>query len=189
MLTRTLPLWRLSAAALCLSAAGLAHAADFTLASPEIKADRPIGAAQVYAGFGCTGGNSSPSIAWLGEPAGAKSFALTMYDPDAPTGSGWWHWVVYDIPSSVHGFAAGAGAADGSRMPQGVKQGRTDFGVPGYGGPCPPPGDAPHRYIFTVYALNVPTLAVPADASAAMIGFMINAHKIGQASFTGRYGR
>jgi len=146
-----------------------------------------MGNAQVFQGFGCSGGNISPALRWSDVPAGTKSFAITAYDPDAPTGSGWWHWVSYDLPASVSSLQTGAGKA--GAMPAGAKQGRNDFGSNDFGGACPPLGDAPHRYIFTVFALKVDKLDVPADASAALIGFMLNANKLATASITARYGR
>jgi Raf kinase inhibitor-like YbhB/YbcL family protein len=177
----------IAAAALC--AATLAQAAGLTLTSPTIKPGSTLTEAQVYQGFGCTGKNLSPALKWSGAPAGTKSFAVTVYDPDAPTGSGWWHWVVYNIPATTTELPEGAGAADGKALPAGAVQGRTDFGAPGFGGACPPGGDRPHRYIFTVYALKTDKLDVPADATAALVGFMINANLLGKASFTAKYGR
>ena len=118
-----------------------------------------------------------------------EELCLTVYDPDAPTGSGWWHWVVYNIPATTTELPEGAGAADGKALPAGAMQGRTDFGTPGFGGACPPKGDRPHRYIFTVYALKTDKLDVPPDATAALVGFMINANLLGKASFTAKYGR
>ena len=112
-----------------------------------------------------------------------------MYDPDAPTGSGWWHWQVFDIPAATTSLPEGAGSADGKLLPQGAMQGRSDYGTKAFGGACPPVGDKPHRYIFTLYALKVDKLGVPADATAALAGYMINANKIGSASFTAYYGR
>src|SRR6476620_10493079 len=103
---------------------------------------------------GGSGGNVSPALSWSHAPPGTQSFALLMHDPDAPTGSGWWHWVVYNLPASTTSLAAGAGDPTKKLLPPGVVQGRTDFGAPGYGGPCPPQGDKPHRYIFTVFALK-----------------------------------
>src|SRR5581483_8971294 len=151
----------------------------FKLTSKEVPANSTIANAQVFNGFGCSGQNISPSLSWRGAPAGTKSYALTMYDPDAPTGSGWWHWVVYNIPASAKGIPAGAGDPRKPGMPAGAVQGNTDFGVPGYGGPCPPPGDKPHRYVFTLYALKVDKLDIPAGATAAMVGFNIHANTLG----------
>ena len=161
----------------------------FKLTSAEIKPNAMIGSAQVLNGFGCSGPNISPSFAWTGAPAGTKSFALTMYDPDAPTGSGWWHWVVYNIPASAKGLVAGAGDPKKNLLPAGSAQGNTDFGAPGYGGPCPPAGDKPHRYIFTLYALKAAKLDIPAGGTAALVGFNINGNKLGKATLTAKYGR
>lgn len=177
------------AAALSVGTVVSAHAASFKLMSPTIKPGSTLTDAQVFSGFGCTGKNISPALKWSGAPKDTKSYALTVYDPDAPTGSGWWHWVVYNIPASATELPEGAGTADGKGLPAGSAQGKTDFGAPGFGGACPPKGDKPHRYIFTVHALKVEKLDVPADATAALVGFMINANRLGKASFTGLYGR
>jgi Raf kinase inhibitor-like YbhB/YbcL family protein len=166
-----------------------AQAAGFVLASPTVKPGSMLTEAQVFNGFGCSGKNISPALSWSGAPAGTKSFALTVYDPDAPTGSGWWHWVVYNIPATATQLPEGAGSADGKGLPAGSMQGRTDFGAHGFGGACPPAGDKPHRYIFTLYALKTDKLDVPADGTAALVGFMVNANKIGAATFSARYGR
>ena len=166
-----------------------AQAAGFTLKSPDIKPGATLADTFVFNGFGCSGGNKSPALEWSGAPAGTKSYALTVYDPDAPTGSGWWHWVVYNIPADAKALAAGAGTPDGGGLPKGSAQGRTDFGSAGFGGACPPPGDKPHRYVFTVYALKADKIDVPADASAALIGFMIHGNMLGKASLTAKYGR
>jgi Raf kinase inhibitor-like YbhB/YbcL family protein len=179
----------LAVGAALLAGAAVAQAADFRLSSPTIKPGGTLGDAQVYNGFGCSGRNVSPALSWSGAPAGTKSFAVTVYDPDAPTGSGWWHWVVYNIPATVSELPEGAGAADGKGLPAGAVQGRTDFGAPGFGGACPPVGDKPHRYVFTVYALKSEKLDIPPDGTAALVGFMINANKLGEAKFTARYGR
>lgn len=178
----------LIAATLC-GAFTLAQAAGFTLSSPEIKDGGAIPKSFEFNGFGCAGDNRSPALKWSGAPAGTKSFALTVYDPDAPTGSGWWHWMVIDIPAGVAELAAGAGAADGKALPKGAVQARIDYGVRAWGGVCPPQGDKPHRYVFTVHALKVDKLDVPADATAALTGYMINANALGKASFTATYGR
>jgi len=177
------------AAALALGALPAAHAAGFKLQSPTIKPGSMLTDAQVFKGFGCEGKNVSPALKWSGAPAGTRSFAVTVYDPDAPTGSGWWHWVVYNIPAATTELPEGAGSADGKGLPAGAVQGRTDFGAPGFGGACPPKGDKPHRYIFTVHALKTDKIDVPPDATAALVGFMINANRLGSASFTAKYGR
>jgi Raf kinase inhibitor-like YbhB/YbcL family protein len=161
----------------------------FSLESAEVKPGAAITDAQVYKGFGCTGGNVSPSLAWKNAPAGTQSFAITVYDPDAPTGSGWWHWVVFNLPADTKSLPAGAGDPAANKMPAGAVQSRTDFGAPGYGGPCPPQGDKPHRYVFTVYALKTARLDADANAPGAMIGFMIHVNTIGKATFTAKYGR
>src|SRR6266571_4858543 len=112
------------------------------------RGDKPgatIAEAQVFKGFGCEGKNVSPSLAWRNAPAGTKSFAITVYDPDAPTGSGWWHWIVFDIPADVTSLPAGVGNPASGQTPKGAVQSKNDFGKPGYGGPCPPQGDKPHR--------------------------------------------
>lgn len=165
------------------------NAATFSLSSPSIKPDSTLSDTYVFNGFGCTGKNQSPALDWKDAPAGTKGYAVTVYDPDAPTGSGWWHWVVYNLPATTTHLDEGAGTADGKLLPAGTAQGRTDFGAPGFGGACPPVGDKPHRYIFTVHALKVEKLDVPADATAALIGYMINANKLGSATFTATYGR
>ena len=169
--------------------AQMATAAEkFVLKSADIPPNAKIAVKHVYKGFGCEGGNVSPALEWSGAPAGTKSFAITMYDPDAPTGSGWWHWVVYNIPAATGSLPAGAGDAKKGLMPKGAVQGRTDYGSVGYGGPCPPPGK-PHHYNFRLYALKVPKLEVPEGASAALIAFNVRAQALGEAQLTGMYGR
>ncbi len=165
-----------------------AESGKFALTSREISAGGRIADAQVFNGFGCQGGNLSPSLAWSHAPAGTQSFALLMHDPDAPTGSGWWHWVLYNIPASVSSLPAGAGDSQGKLLPTGAVQGRTDFAAPGYGGPCPPPGK-PHRYYLRLYALKVAKLDVPADASAAYVSFMVRSQSLGKTELMGIYGR
>jgi hypothetical protein len=141
------------------------------------------------AGWGCNGGNVSPEIKWSGAPAGTKSFAVTLYDPDAPTGSGFWHWVVFDIPATVTELPKNAGDAKANLTPPGTIQSREDFGVPGYNGPCPPPGDKPHRYHLTVYALDVAKLGPGPDTMPAVVGFNLHAHTLAKGVITGKYGR
>lgn len=164
-------------------------AADFQLTSPVVKNKGTVGMEQVFNGFGCTGGNVSPELRWKNAPRETKSFAVTVYDPDAPTGSGWWHWLIFNIPPSVTSLPANAGTPDGGRAPKGAIQSMTDFGQRGYGGPCPPVGNKPHRYIFTVYALKVDQLPLKEDASGAMVGFYLNANAVGKATLTATYGR
>lgn len=140
-------------------------------------------------GFGCAGGNLSPQLSWSGVPEGTKSLAVTCFDPDAPTGSGFWHWVVVNIPPHVMSLDPGAGNPESGKLPAGALQVRTDFGAPGYGGPCPPAGDHPHRYLFTVYAVSLDTLPVTADTSAAVVGFYLHFNTIEKASLMGLYKR
>jgi Raf kinase inhibitor-like YbhB/YbcL family protein len=140
-------------------------------------------------GFGCDGGNRSPHLAWDDAPAGTKSFAVTCFDPDAPTGSGFWHWVVVNIPPSVTVLPLDAGNPAGGKLPAGALQVRTDFGKPGYGGPCPPAGDHPHRYLFTVHAVSMDTLPVSADTSAAVVGFYLNFNTLAKVVLMGLYRR
>ena len=166
-----------------------ATASSLQLVCPTIAAGSTLPAEQVFNGFGCTGPNVSPALQWSGAPAGTRSFALTIYDPDAPTGSGWWHWIVYDMPPGVNTLASGAGDASGKGLPGGAKHGRSDFGTYAFGGACPPEGHSPHHYIFTLYALDLDTLGVPADASAALIGYMIGHHTLAKSSFTALYSR
>jgi Raf kinase inhibitor-like YbhB/YbcL family protein len=172
-----------------LAAAPASFGADFRLTSPDMTDGRTLAETFVMNGLGCAGGNSSPALAWSGAPAGTKSFVITVYDPDAPTGSGWWHWVVTDIPAAVTALPRGAGDPAGAGLPTGAKQGRTDFGSASYGGPCPPQEDAPHRYVFTVHALSVAHLPVDPQVSAAMVGFAMHTIEIGRASLIALYGR
>jgi Raf kinase inhibitor-like YbhB/YbcL family protein len=155
---------------------------SFRIFSNDLRDGGILADAHVLNQFGFNGKNVSPHLAWEGEPSGTKSFVVTVYDPDAPTGSGWWHWIVVEIPDEVHELAAGAGSGSGS-VPRGALQTRTDFGAAGYGGAAPPPG-APHRYIFTVHALSVDKLGVDAESSGAMVGFLMSKHTLGKAALT-----
>jgi Raf kinase inhibitor-like YbhB/YbcL family protein len=171
------------AAALTATSA-IAKPSKFTLISDSIKAHKQIDGEFVFNGFGCTGKNSSPDFTWKNAPKNTKAFAFTVYDPDAPTGSGWWHWVVYNIPAEVNNLEKNV---DISKI-LGAKQGRTDFGSEGYGGPCPPIEDKKHRYVFRIFALK-DKIEVPQNATAALIGFMLNKNKISEASITATYDR
>jgi len=164
----------------------LAPADDFHVTSPDLQSGGTISREFVYARSGCTGANRSPALEWSGSPEGTQSFAITVHDPDAPRVGGWWHWVVHDIPADVQSLPTGASGHD---MPAGAVQTKTSFGARGYGGPCPPPGDRPHRYVFTVYALGTRTLDVPAGADPAAVADVIAHHAIGSAAITARYGR
>lgn len=161
----------------------------FRLTSPDLVQGAPIRAAQVFNAFGCTGNNISPALSWSNPPAGTKSFALMVHDPDAPTGSGWWHWVVYNIPANIAALPARAGDPAANLMPVGAVQGNTDFGAAGYGGPCPPAGDEPHRYYFRLHALKVEKLDLPPTATAAFVGFNVNANSLGVAELMAVYSR
>ena len=173
---------------LCLGLSAAAQA-DFTLSSPDFSNGSSLGNTQVFNGFGCSGENVSPALSWAGAPAGTRSYAVTVYDPDAPTGSGWWHWVLFNLPADSHGLPAGAGDSAKHLLPASAVQSRTDFGKPGYGGPCPPVGDKPHRYIFTVFALKTDKLPLDAETGPAMVGFYLNQQKLGTASVTAYFGR
>ncbi len=164
-----------------------AGAGGLTLSSAQFRNGGTVMAAQVGSGNGCTGQNVSPALTWSGAPTGTVSFALTTYDPDAPTGSGFWHWVVYNIPAGATGLDLGAGSGTFS-LPAGAVQANNDGGAPGYTGPCPPPGDQPHRYVFTLYALNK-TLNLPASASPAYVGFNLNGATLAKTSIVATYGR
>jgi Raf kinase inhibitor-like YbhB/YbcL family protein len=175
------------AALAILLAATLAQAANFTLTSPDLGGQ--LAEQQVFAGFGCTGKNISPQLLWKNAPAGTRSFAITVYDPDAPTGSGWWHWLVFNIPASVNQVAADAGNPARNLAPKGSIQSVTDYGKPGFGGACPPKGDKPHRYVFTVYALKVEKLELNSTSPPAMVGFQLNQNALAKASLISYYGR
>jgi Raf kinase inhibitor-like YbhB/YbcL family protein len=137
--------------------------------------------------FGVDGGNVSPALQWADPPADTKSFALTVYDPDAPTGSGFWHWVLVNIPAHVRSLPDDAGKADGSLLPAGALQLRNDYGTVGFGGAAPPRGDKPHRYVFRVHALKVDALPLGTDATNAVARFMIHLNEIDSATYTGLY--
>lgn len=162
--------------------------AAFTLTSPGLPEGATLPPAQVYNGFGCQGDNQSPALRWQELPAGTRSLALTVYDPDAPTGSGWWHWVVFNLPADSTGLPAGI-SAEGQGLPAGAVQSLTDYGQPGFGGACPPVGDAPHRYRFTLHALKVDKLDLPATSMPALVGFMLHGNELAQTSLTLYYGR
>jgi Raf kinase inhibitor-like YbhB/YbcL family protein len=168
----------------------VAHAQNFELKSTDIAAGQTVPQTFAFNGFGCTGGNVSPALQWRHAPEGTKSIAVMVHDADAATGgAGFWHWVVVNLPPTLAGLPRGAGAAAGQALPEGVRQIPTDFGSPGWGGPCPPAGEKAHRYTFTAYALKIEKLELPANATASLTGFMVNMNSLAKASFTALYGR
>ncbi len=166
---------------------GNALADEFTLKSSDIG--EKISINQVYSGYGCTGKNISPALNWSNVPKNTRGFAVTLFDPDAPTGKGWWHWIIFNIPANVNALKAGAGDLQKNLAPEDSIQSQTDFGKAGYGGPCPPKGDKPHRYIFTVYALDRARLNLDKNALPAGVGFLLYQHTKAKASFISHYGR
>jgi Raf kinase inhibitor-like YbhB/YbcL family protein len=179
----------LGAALATAAALAPAAAAGLTVTTPDFANGGAIPPAQVFNQYGCHGQNRSPALSWSGEPAGTRSFAVTMYDPDALTGSGFWHWTAFNIPASVHGLAADAGAAGSALLPTGAGEGRNDFGLSSYSGPCPPPGDRPHRYQITVYAVKVPKLPLDANSSGALVGSQLRLNALATGQIVGLYGR
>ncbi len=163
--------------------ASFLFADNFTLSSSDLKGQ--LTNKQVFSGFGCSGENISPELSWKDAPKGTKSFAVTVYDPDAPTGSGWWHWLAFDISKDKTTLPTGFGNNESKDAIQSI----TDYGKTGFGGACPPAGDKAHRYIFTVHALDVETLGLDKNANAALVGFYINFHSLAKASLISYYGR
>ena len=155
---------------------------EFTVASTDFTSGGTLTDAQVFAG-----GNVSPQLSWSGAPAGTKSYAVSCYDPDAPTGSGFWHWSVFDIPAGVTELPTGAGSGDFKGLPDGAVQVRNDYGTRDFGGAAPPPGDGPHRYVFTVYAVDQEKLGPDADATPAVVGFNLRFHALGRAQAIAEY--
>jgi len=162
------------------------HAAGFALSSPTVTDGAALPDLHVHGRCGHPGGNLAPELSWSGVPAGTESFAVTVYDPDAPHPGGWWHWVVFDIPASAHSLPQGA--ATGSGLPAGAIESPTDFGKPGYGGACPPPGDA-HHYVFTIYALRVAKLGLDATADHDTVNAAIVRNTLDKATLTATYER
>ena len=157
----------------------------FTLQSKDIGGQATM--TEEFDGFGCTGKNTSPQLSWENAPEGTKSFAITMYDPDAPTGSGWWHWVVFDIPTSTTELVANAGDIKLDLTPEGTIQSITNYGSQGYGGPCPPKGHGLHQYIITVYALKTDTLGLDKNTNPAIVGYYLWNNTLAKASLITYY--
>tara|TARA_B100000029_G_C17301551_1_gene860861 strand:+ start:243 stop:791 length:549 start_codon:yes stop_codon:yes gene_type:complete len=165
---------------------GIASAENFKLSSMDIAEGEKLTEEFVYNGFGCEGQNLSPHLLWENPPEGTKSFAINVYDPDAPTGSGWWHWTLVNIPLEVMELPRNAAAANA--IPETAIQLKNDYGAVSFGGACPPPNEV-HRYHFTVYALGVEKLDISPDASNALAGFMINANSLASDTITATYTR
>ncbi|QBJ32685.1 kinase inhibitor [Hafnia alvei] len=176
--------------ALALTVSSLSvYAQTFTLRSADMQDGHTLKLSQIYKGLGCDGKNTSPQLSWTNPPAGTKSFAITAYDPDAPTGSGWWHWTMVNIPANIKNLPANAGAPHGKNLPTGAVQGRNDFGYAGFGGACPPTGDKPHAYRFTIWALKTDKLPIDNQSSGALVGFMLNENALARTEITPNYGR
>jgi hypothetical protein len=161
----------------------------FTVTSDDIAQGQPLSLAQVFNDYGCTGENLSPHLRWSGAPAGSKSFAVTAFDPDAPTGDGFWHWVVFNIPAETTELPAAAGDPASGQLPAQVVQSMNSAGFPGFVGACPPEGQGRHRYQFTVYALDVERLELDADASPEEVSSALAAHEIGESMLEAFYER
>ncbi|SEM07838.1 hypothetical protein SAMN04487910_4076 [Aquimarina amphilecti] len=159
----------------------------FTLSSTNLGGEATI--KEEFNGFGCTGKNQSPQLSWKNAPKETKSFAITMYDPDAPTGSGWWHWVVFDIPSNINELVSNAGNTESKLTPDGTIQSITDYGTNGYGGPCPPEGHGLHQYIITVYALKTDSLGLNENTNPAVVGYYLWNNTLAKASIVAYYQR
>ncbi len=165
------------------------YASSFVALSTQIKPNKTISEDHIFNGFGCSGKNISPQIIWKNAPKETKSFAVTVYDPDAPTGSGWGSWLVVNIPASKSELPTNFGNENKFNLADGSVQVRNDYGVYSFGGPCPPKGAKAHRYIFTVHALSVEKLDLSSDATAALAGFMINHNSLAKAKFVAFFGR
>lgn len=171
-----------SVLALSVFAVGSTHA--FELVSRDIQEGHPMAKTFEYSGWGCDGRNQSPQLMWKEAPKGTKSFAITVYDPDAPTGSGFWHWIAFNIPSTVSELPRGI---DMNKL--GGKESRIDYGTTGFGGACPPKNDGMHRYQFTVWALPTEELNLDENTPPAIVGFTLNSVALGKATLTTTYTR
>lgn len=174
---------------LSLAVSSSVFAGSLSLSSKDITQGEFMTKAQEFTGFGCAGADTSPQLTWSGAPKGTKSFAITAYDPDAPTGSGWWHWQILNIPVAVTELAAGAGDTKQNLAPVGSMQVENDYGSRGFGGACPPAGHGIHHYRFTVHALSTAKLELPENASGALAGYMINSKTLESSTIEALYQR
>ena len=162
---------------------------ELTVESPDIAEGVRLSPPQTSGAFGIEGGQDlSPALSWSGAPEGIGSYAITCFDPDAPTGSGFWHWAVCDIPASVTSLPAGAGTPGSADLPAGAVTLRNDAGIAGYLGSAPPEGRT-HRYVFTVWAVGAESLGLPAEASPAFLGFHLFGAGVARGSITPIYHR
>ena len=166
----------------------LPQVGTFAVTSSDLTEGRPLADTFAYEGATDAAANRSPQLSWSGFPAGTKSFAVTCYDPDAPTPSGFWHWVLVDVPLSTTSLDQGAGAA-GASLPGGAFHVRNDWSSKDYGGAFPPDGDRPHRYYFVVHAVDVDSLGVDDEASAAVVSFSLAFHTLARAQLVGTFQR
>ncbi|WP_298362728.1 YbhB/YbcL family Raf kinase inhibitor-like protein [uncultured Litoreibacter sp.] len=181
-------MFRNTLAILALIASSTSSWAEMTLESDSFEANGTLSEAQVFNSFGCSGKNQSPHLKWSGAPEGTQSYVITVFDPDAPTGSGWWHWTVFNVPAGVTQLPEGWSGSEIASVGN-IVQGRTDFGFSAFGGVCPPSGASPHRYVFSVYAMPQKELPINSDASGALVGFYALSQNIDFAEITANYGR
>jgi len=167
----------------------LPPAPPLTVTSDDMVHGAPVPNEHLADQMGMTGDNLSPHVRWADAPPETRSFAVTCFDPDAPTGSGFWHWVVFDIPASVTELPRGAGSGSMEGLPEGAKHARNDTGAPGYFGPAPPPGHGDHRYVFTVHALSVPKLGPDESATPAFVGFNLTFNTVARGVLVPVFGR
>lgn len=167
--------------------ADLPQVPEFDLTSQNMTHNAPLDTAQASGRMGAGGRDESPQLSWSGFPEGTKSFAVTVYDPDAPTASGFWHWAVFDLPVTTTSLPAGAGTEDSGLLPAGATQLRNDGGFAGFVGAAPPEGHGPHHYHVVVHAVDVETLDIPVEATPAYLGFTLFSHTVGRARLIGTF--